>query len=322
VVGTQAIVQEDVEFANLGVVVIDEQHKFGVRQRARFRHKGLDPHYLVMTATPIPRTLTMTVFGDLDVSTIREQPRGRQPVRTYLVDEAERLRALEFVRGKLAEGRQAYMICPLVEQSEATDLAAAAQVAERLRSGHFARFRIGLLHGRMSDADKEAAMQAFRTGQTQLLVSTVVVEVGVDVPNASVMVISDAQRFGLLQLHQLRGRVARGPHPGFCFLFGDPSSEEAAARLQAVVDTSDGFRIAEEDLRLRGPGEFLGTRQHGLSELRVGDLVRDEVLIVRAREDATGMVRDDPRLEQPAHAPLREAMLRRWGASLELAGVG
>jgi ATP-dependent DNA helicase RecG len=322
VVGTQAIIQEDVQFASLGLVVIDEQHKFGVRQRARFRRKGLDPHYLVMSATPIPRTLTMTVFGDLDVSTLREQPPGRKPVRTYAVEPAEQAKSFEFVRRKLVEGRQAYVVCPLVEESAKITARSAEQMAAQFRSGEFARFHVGLVHGRMEDAAREAAMDAFRAGQTQVLVSTLVVEVGIDVPNATVMIVVDAQRFGLSQLHQLRGRIARGAYPGFCFLFAAPESLQAAARLRALVDSTDGFKIAEEDLRLRGPGEFLGTRQHGLPELRVGDLLRDAELIQLARDEARQIVASDPLLEQAEHRSLRDAMLRRFGNVLESASAG
>jgi ATP-dependent DNA helicase RecG len=322
VVGTQAIIQKDVEFAKLGLVVIDEQHKFGVRQRAHFRHKGIDPHYLIMSATPIPRTLTMTVFGDLDVSIIREQPPGRKPVRTYLVEPKDHAKSYEFVCKKLIEGRQAYVICPLVEQSGKIEIRSAEQMAAQLRAGVFAKFRVGLVHGRMDDGTREAAMEAFRAGQTQVLVSTLVVEVGIDVPNATVMIIADAERFGLSQLHQLRGRISRGSYPGFCFLFATPNNADAVARLKALVDTTDGFRIAEEDLRLRGPGQFLGTRQHGLPERRLGDLIRDEPLIRAARDDARRLVRDDPRLEQPDHQMLRDAMRRRFGAAIDFATVG
>jgi ATP-dependent DNA helicase RecG len=293
-----------------------------VRQRARFRHKGLDPHYLVMSATPIPRTLTMTVFGDLDVSIIREQPPGRKPVRTYAVEPAEQGKSFEFVRKKLAEGRQAYVVCPLVEPSAKVAIRSAEQMAAQLRAGEFARFRVGLVHGRMDETAREAAMQAFRAGQTQVLVSTLVVEVGIDVPNATVMIILDAERFGLSQLHQLRGRISRGSYPGFCFLFATPNNPDAAARLRALVDTTDGFKIAETDLELRGPGEFLGTRQHGLSELRVGNLLRDAELIREARDDARKIIKHDPQLEQPEHRPLRDAMLRRFGKLLELASAG
>jgi len=322
VVGTQAIIQQDVQFDRLGLVVIDEQHKFGVRQRARFKQKGEDPHYLVMTATPIPRTLTMTVFGDLDVSIIRQMPPGRKPVRTYLIERDREEQMWEFVRRKLDEGRQAYVICPLVEESEKMDVAAAENVFHQLQAGQFAGVPIGLVHGRMNDAEKEAAMSQFREGRTRLLVSTPVVEVGVDVPNATIMVIIDAQRFGLSQLHQLRGRVARGTVPGYCFLLAQPTDELAKERLRVIVKTTDGFEIAEEDLRLRGPGELLGTRQHGLPELRIGSLIADADLITQARQDAFEIIRRDPRLELPEHRPLREAMINRFGLALQLADVG
>jgi ATP-dependent DNA helicase RecG len=321
VVGTHAVIQEDVEFARLGLVVIDEQHKFGVQQRARFRHKGLDPHYLVMTATPIPRTLTMTVFGDLDLTTIRDQPPGRQPVRTYLVKSADRTRSFDFVCRKLKEGRQAYVICPLVADSETLDLRSAERTAAELGKGEFAGFTVGLVHGRLSDVEKEAAMRRFREGRTHVLVSTIVVEVGVDVPNATLMMVLDAERFGLSQLHQLRGRIARGSYPGYCFLFASPRTADASERLEAVASTSDGFRIAEEDLRIRGPGEFLGTRQHGLPELRVADLIRDVELISEARRDAIAIVLADPELQLPEHQPLKQAMLDRFGEALELAQI-
>ena len=321
-IGTQAVIQDDVEFAKLGLVVIDEQHKFGVWQRARFRHKGAHPHYLVMTATPIPRTLTMTVFGDLDVSLIHTQPPGRQKVRTYLVGPQEQTQALEFVARKVSEGRQAYCICPLVEESELLDLRSAEGMLSELSRGPLAGFRLGLIHGRMTEDEKHTAMQQFRSGKIQVLVSTLVVEVGVDVPNATVIVVVDAQRFGLSQLHQLRGRTARGKYPGFCFLLADKRNPESTARLQILVDTNDGFRIAEEDLRMRGPGEFLGTRQHGLTELRVGNLLGDFKLIRQAREDAFGIVRQDPELELPEHRVLFKAMMRRFGSLIELASVG
>jgi ATP-dependent DNA helicase RecG len=322
VVGTHAIIQQDVEFARLGLVVIDEQHKFGVKQRARFRNKGLDPHYLVMSATPIPRTLTMTVFGDLDVSIIREQPPGRKPLRTYLVEPQDQAKSFDFVRKKLTEGRQAYVICPLVERSDNVSVQSAEQMASQLRAGQLSQHSIGLVHGRMDDTARQAAMDAFRTGQTQVLVSTLVVEVGIDVPNATVMIILDAERFGLSQLHQLRGRISRGAYPGFCFLFATPSNPDTAMRLRVLVNTPDGFTIAEEDLRLRGPGEFLGARQHGVPELRLGDIVRDAELIRLARDDARQIIASDPQLDQPDHVPLRQAMLRRFGTVLELADAG
>jgi ATP-dependent DNA helicase RecG len=322
VVGTQSIIQQDVEFAKLGLVVIDEQHKFGVKQRARFRNKGLDPHYLVMSATPIPRTLTMTIFGDLDVSTIREQPPGRKPVRTYLVEAKDYLKSFDFVRKKLNEGRQAFVICALVDRSDKVPVKSAEETAVQLQSGQFAQFRVGLVHGRMDDDARTAAMRAFRAGQTQVLVSTLVVEVGIDVPNATIMIIMDAERFGLSQLHQLRGRISRGSYPGNCFLFSTSEQPEAVERLQVLVDTPDGFTIAEEDLRLRGPGEFMGARQHGLPELHIGDLVRDAELIRSARDDARQLIASDPRLAQPEHAALRQAMFRKFETVLDLADAG
>ncbi len=324
VVGTHAIIQEDVVFHRLGVVVIDEQHKFGVRQRARFRQMaqpGCEPHYLVMTATPIPRTLTLTVFGDLDVSIIRDLPPGRQPVETRIVRPKQLAEVYAFVREKLAEGRQAYVICPRVEETDEA-LAAAEQLQAELALGVFRDFRVGLVHGRMSEAQKDAVMDQFRRGELHLLVATAVVEVGVDVPNATVMVIHDASRFGLAQLHQLRGRIARGSHPGYCFLVAEPKSEEARERLRVLASTTDGFEIAEADLRLRGPGEFFGTRQHGLPELRVANLARDQELVQWAREDAFELVRADPQLRRPEHAALRRELLARYGQRLQLAAVG
>jgi ATP-dependent DNA helicase RecG len=322
VVGTQAMIQQDVEFAQLGLVVIDEQHKFGVKQRARFRSKGLDPHYLVMSATPIPRTLTMTLFGDLDISTLHELPPGRRPVRTYVVQPNEQAKSLDFVRKKLAEGRQAYVICPLVGPSDRVSVRSAEQMAAQLRSGALAPHKVGLVHGRLDDEARDAAMQAFRTGESRVLVGTSVVEVGIDVPNATVIVIMDAERFGLSQLHQMRGRVSRGSYPGVCFLFAELHHPEAAARLRILEGTTDGFRVAEEDLRLRGPGEFLGSKQHGVPELRIGDLVRDAELIRIARDDAREIIARDPQLQQPEHTLLRSTMLRRFGTTLELADVG
>jgi ATP-dependent DNA helicase RecG len=275
-----------------------------------------------MSATPIPRTLSMTIFGDLDISTIRQQPPGRNPARTYLVEPHEQAKSFEFVRKKLSEGRQAYVICPLVDRSEHIAARSAEQMVTQLRAGPLAKCRIGLVHGRMDDEERDTAMEAFRTGTIQVLVSTLVVEVGIDVPNATVMVIMDAERFGLSQLHQLRGRISRGSYPGFCFLFTTTDNPQSAARLQVVANTSDGFLIADEDLKLRGPGEFVGTRQHGLPELRIGDLIRDAELIRTARDDAHRMIATDPRLELPEHALLRETMVRRLGAQMDLASAG
>ena len=322
VIGTHAILNEQVEFAKLGLVVIDEQHKFGVRQRAKLRQAALAPHYLVMTATPIPRTMTMTVFGDLDVSTIRDAPPGRQPVKTYLADDAQRSRWWEFFSRKLREGRQGYVIAPLVDADESDDRAGATQLYERLANGPLAAFRLGLLHGRMSAEEKETAMAAFVTGRTQVLVATTVVEVGVDVPNATLMTIEDGERFGLSQLHQLRGRIVRGAHPGFCCVFAKPANDEGRKRLDSFVESTDGFALAEVDFALRGPGDLLGTKQHGLPPLRIADLVRDAAVVEEARRDALELVRNDPGLAQPQNALLRKQMHRRYGQVLDLGDVG
>jgi ATP-dependent DNA helicase RecG len=322
VVGTQAIVQSGVEFHKLGLVVIDEQHKFGVRQRAALRHAGLDPHYLVMTATPIPRTVAMTAFGDLEVSTLRDRPPGRQPVLTYLVD-ADKIEAWwEFVRKKLREGRQAFVITPLVEETEDSSLENVMGSYEDLANGELADFQLDIIHGRLNARDKEAAMQAFREGKTQVLVSTSVVEVGVDVPNATVMTIQGAERFGLAQLHQLRGRVSRGQSPGYCGVMADPQTDAARARLDALAGSSDGFELAEIDFQLRGPGDLLGTRQHGLPPLRIADLVRDADVLVEARAAAQELIASDAGLSQPEHAPLRRMAMIRYGKVLELGDVG
>ena len=324
VIGTQAILQDDVEFAKLGLVVVDEQHKFGVRQRAQLRKAGQAPHYLVMTATPIPRSVTMTMFGDLDVSTIRDAPPGRMPVKTYLAGDDQRERWWEFVRKKLREGRQGYVIAPLVEQSDdpEDDRASVMRTFEALANGPLEAFRLGLLHGRMSNDEKEAAMAEFAAGKTQILVATTVVEAGVDVPNAVLMTIEGGERFGLSQLHQLRGRIVRGTHPGFCTVFAKPSTPEGLKRLEAFVASNDGFELAEVDFKLRGPGDLLGTKQHGLPPLRIADLARDEAVVAEARADALALVQQDPGLAKAEHERLRKQMLKRYGAVLELGDVG
>jgi ATP-dependent DNA helicase RecG len=322
VVGTQALVQEDVQFARLGLVVIDEQHRFGVHQRARVRKLGVDPHYLVMTATPIPRTVALTVFGDLDVSVIRELPPGRQPVVTRWKAAGEREQVYEAVRRGLAQGRQGYVVCPLVEESAALDVKAAAETHASLQAGPFRDFKLGLLHGRQDEEEKEAAMGRFRDREIDLLVSTSVVEVGVDVPNATLMVVEHAERFGLSQLHQLRGRVSRGTVAGECYLFAEPANDEGRQRLRALLRTRDGFALAEEDVRLRGVGEFFGARQHGLGELRFGSLVADADLLSQARRDAFDLVAADATLGRPEHAALRAAVWQRYGQTLHLAEVG
>ena len=322
VVGTQALIQDDVEFARLGLVVIDEQHKFGVNQRARVKKLGVDPHYLVMTATPIPRTIALSVFGDLDTSIIKQLPPGRQRVLTRWHDESQRERIYQRFRDEMNKGRQAYIVCPLVEESETLDLTAAVENYEILRTGPFQHFRVGLLHGRLSDDGKARIMQDFRDRKLDLLVTTVVIEVGVDVPNATLMIIEHADRFGLSQLHQLRGRVSRGTLAGECYLFAGITTDEARLRLRAICRTSDGFALAEEDARLRGLGEFFGTRQHGLGDLRFGDLLHDVDLLEMARNDAIELVAGDAGLRKPEHVALRHAVLARYGQTLDLAAIG
>ena len=323
VIGTHAVVQEDVRFARLGLVVIDEQHKFGVRQRAALRQGQQSPHYLVMTATPIPRTISMTLFGDLDVTTLREMPPGRQEVRTYVVEPGEQARWWQFVRDKLRAGRQAYVVAPLVDESQNVAAASVAEAFERLTNGELAAFRVGVIHGRMAPGEKEQAMADFRNGRTQVLVSTSVIEVGVDVPNACIMVIDSPERFGLAQLHQLRGRVGRGVHAGFCgVLASEQLSQQARERLNAFAATGDGFELAEMDFELRGPGDLFGTQQHGLPPLRIADLRRDKTLLEEARRSAKQLFASDPGLARPDHARLRRQMLVRYGAALELGDVG
>jgi ATP-dependent DNA helicase RecG len=323
VIGTHAVVQEDVRFAKLGLVVIDEQHKFGVKQRAALRQGQQSPHYLVMTATPIPRTISMTLFGDLDVTTLREMPPGRQEVRTYVVGSAEQERWWHFVREKLQAGRQAYVVAPLVDESENVAAASVSAAFERLSNGELAEFRVGIIHGRMSPAEKEEAMAAFRDGRTQVLVSTSVIEVGVDVANACIMVIDSPERFGLAQLHQLRGRVGRGKLAGFCAVMaGEELSEQARARLDAFASTTDGFQLAVMDFELRGPGDLFGTQQHGLPPLRVADLRRDKEILEEARREAKRLFAADPGLTQTEHAKLRRQMLVRYGNALDLSDVG
>lgn len=322
IVGTQAVIQEDVRFKKIGLAVIDEQHKFGVRQRALLRESGGDPHYLVMTATPIPRTVTMTLFGDLDVSTLADMPPGRQKIHTYLPAEEERERWWLFFSKKLQEGRQGYVVTPLVDESETVAAKSLEASYEALANGPLEAFRLGLVHGRMKPEEKDAVMAEFRSGEIQVLVSTSVVEVGVDVPNATLMTIESGQRFGLAQLHQLRGRISRGRFPGYCAVFADDPSEEAAARLKAFSSTTDGFKLAEVDFSLRGPGELFGTRQHGLPPFRIADLERDKAVVEEARRDAQQMVDADPGLASPSHARLRRMMLVRYGKALDLGDVG
>ncbi|HEY2882928.1 MAG TPA: ATP-dependent DNA helicase RecG, partial [Pirellulales bacterium] len=322
VVGTQAIVYGEAQFKRLGLVVIDEQHRFGVRQRATLKQAAADPHYLVMTATPIPRTIAMTLYGDLDVSIIAEQPPGRQPVHTYLAESENRAKWWDFYRKHLKTGRQGYVIVPLVEESQHVDTANLQATFEELAHGELEAFRLGLVHGRMTAEEKDAALEEFGAGRTQVLVATSVVEVGIDVPNATLMTILGADHFGLAQLHQMRGRISRGKFPGYSCVIADDPSDDAQARLQAFVETTDGFKLAEIDFQLRGPGDLLGTRQHGLPPFHLADLVRDSAVVAEARHDARDLVAADSGLSQPHHAALRRLVLSRYGQALDLGDVG
>ena len=318
VIGTHALITEGVHFAGLALAVVDEQHKFGVRQRSSIRGKGFAPHYLVMTATPIPRTLALTVFGDLDASVIDALPPGRGTTTTRCLRSRDLRNALLDVRKRLAAGQQAYFIYPLVNPSPQLELTAAEQAYHDLADGDLKGCSLGLVHGQMPPEKKEAVMADFAAGRIQVLVASVVVEVGVDVPAANVMVVMHAERFGLAQLHQLRGRIGRGAQDALCILVADPKTPAARQRLAVLAETSDGFRIAEEDLRIRGPGELFGTRQHGLPELKVADLVEDFDLLRLARRDAFAIVDDDPGLNAPHHQVLRREMLKLYAGRLDL----
>jgi ATP-dependent DNA helicase RecG len=323
VIGTHALIQEEVEFHRLGLAVIDEQHKFGVMQRATLKKKGLTPDVLVMTATPIPRTLAMTLYGDLEVSVIDQLPPGRGVITTRVFQEKERFRVYRILREEIAKGKQAYVVYPLVEESERLDLKDATRMAKSLQREIFPEFKVGLIHGRMKSEEKEAIMADFKAGRIHILVSTIVIEVGIDVPNASVMVIEHAERFGLSQLHQLRGRVGRGKDPSQCALIAQyPRSEEAERRLRVMEQTTDGFKIAEEDLDIRGPGELMGTQQSGLPDFRVANFVRDIQLLNEARKEAFGVIAQDPILSLPEHYFMKETLKERWRGRLELATIG
>jgi len=292
-VGTHALIQEGVEFHKLGLAVIDEQHRFGVMQRAELRRRGVNPDVLVVTATPIPRSLAMTVYGDLEVSIIDELPPGRTPVKTFVRGDDRRDKIYEFIREQISAGRQAYVVYPIIEESEKLDLRNATEMYENLRQEIFPEYKIGLLHGKMKPAEKEDVMKAFTANETQILVATTVIEVGVDVPNASVMLIEHAERFGLSQLHQLRGRVGRGAAESVCILLAQFSkTKEAQERLKIMEQTTDGFKIAEKDLEIRGPGEVMGTRQSGLPEFRIANIVRDQKILEMARREANYMLEE------------------------------
>ncbi|MBI1883047.1 MAG: ATP-dependent DNA helicase RecG [Chlamydiae bacterium] len=311
-VGTHALLEEKVAFHRLGMVVIDEQHKFGVMQRLVLRQKGFRPDVLVMTATPIPRTLALTVYGDLDVSVLDEMPPGRHKVETYWIRKNKLNDAYHFIQQQIQKGGQAFIIYPLVEESEKKAFKAAAQMFRHLSQDIFKGFRLGLIHGRMRAFEKNKVLYQFRDQELDVLVSTTVIEVGVDIPNANVMLIENAEAFGLAQLHQLRGRVGRGSRKSYCVLEGDPKTEEGVKRLQTMVDTQDGFKIAEADLSIRGPGEFLGTRQHGLPEIRFGNLLTDVDIIQQARQEAQILLEKDPVLKSFQHQGLREKVEKRF----------
>lgn len=318
VIGTHALIQREVEFRDLSLVVVDEQHRFGVSQRTVFQEKGVSPDTLVMTATPIPRTLSLTLYGDLDVSVIDELPPGRRPVETVLASGSERPAVYEEVRGELEAGRQAFVICPLVEESEALEeVRAVEELHAELSQEIFPERRVGMLHGRMRPEEKREVMTAFRAGEIEVLAATSVVEVGVDVPNASVIVIEGAERFGLSQLHQLRGRVCRGVHPPRCFLIADPKTESARERLEALCEHQDGFRLSEADLAIRGEGTLFGSRQSGMPDLKIAKLLRDVDVLVEARKAAFELVSRDPSLRRPEHRPLRREVQDLLGENVE-----
>lgn len=306
VIGTHAVLQEDVRFKKLGLIVTDEQHRFGVEQRTSLTSKGNEPHMLVMSATPIPRTMSLIFYGDLDISIIGTLPKGRQPIKTYLIDSSIRKRSYNYIRDHLDQGRQGYIVCPMVEESETTDLASAVKYYEDIKENDFKGYSVGLLHGKMKPKEKDAVMKAFASGEIQLLVSTTVIEVGIDVPNAVIMLIENAERFGLSQLHQLRGRIGRGEHASTCILLSDRTGNETRQRLKFMCSTTDGFKVADEDLRLRGPGDFLGKRQHGLPELKIADLSEDMELFRAAGNAAKELYSTDPHLRKPENECLRQ----------------
>jgi ATP-dependent DNA helicase RecG len=322
VVGTHALIQDDVRFAKLGLVIVDEQHRFGVRQRASIRGKADAPHYLVMTATPIPRTLAMTVFGDLDITTIDAPPPGRVPTQTRVAAPHQHDASWQFVRDRLDRGEQAFVVYPIIDESDKLELRAATSEFERLSKQVFAKHRVALLHGRLRPQDRDRAMSDFAAGKVAVLVATTVVEVGIDVPSATCMVVEHAERYGLSQLHQLRGRIGRGGKPGFCLLLTSSAGAVDNERLGVLVKSTDGFRIAEEDLRLRGPGELIGTRQHGLPELRAASLIGDQDILRQARDDAAEILNADPTLARTQHAALRQRLAVQAQGAFELLNVG
>ena len=321
-VGTQALLSEGVDFANLGLICVDEQHKLGVKQRAHLRDKGMSPHYLVMTATPIPRTLALSYLADFDVSNIDELPPGRQPIETRHLPTRQAEQAYRFIRRQAEAGRQSYVVLPQIEEDGLSDAKSVKVHFDELQSGPLKGLRLAMLHGQLTTAEKEETMRRFRAGDVDVLVATTVIEVGIDVPNATTMVIENAERFGLSQLHQLRGRVGRGSEKSYCLLISDVSTPTAQQRIEAMCATTDGFELAEVDLRLRGPGDFFGTRQHGMPSLKVANLTEELDLLADAREDALALLDTSPRLDAPELRPLRRELLGRYGQTLGLAQVG
>ncbi len=322
IIGTHALIQSDVLFSKLGMIIIDEQHRFGVEQRLLLKKKGQNPHMLVMTATPIPRSLSLTVYGDLDLSIMPDLPPGRKPVKTKVIFEHQRFKLYEFMKKEIAKGRQAYVVYPLIEESEKVDLKNATEMAEELKK-YFTEFKVTLLHGRMSSEDKKKIMSDFKNKTTHILVSTTVIEVGIDVPNSTLMIVEHAERFGLSQLHQLRGRIGRGQHESYCFLMTHVShNPDSQTRLKAMEQHSSGFKIAEVDLELRGPGEFLGARQSGLAGFRVANLVTDQAILIEARKEAFNLIDRDPFLSSPEHAVLKDALEKRWNQKISLVHAG
>lgn len=322
-VGTHALIQSGVSFANLGIVITDEQHRFGVMQRAELKKKGINPDVLVMTATPIPRTLALTVYGDLDVSVIDELPPGRQKINTRWVSEGKRDEIYRFIEDQITQGRQAYIVYPLVEESEKLeDLKAATEMSEHFQKEIFPHLKIGLIHGRMRADEKQEVMARFKANELNILVSTTVIEVGIDVPNATLMLIEHAERFGLAQLHQLRGRVGRSHHKSYCLLIANPTNEDAVQRMKAMTKTNDGFVIAEEDLAIRGPGEFFGTRQAGMPDLKVANIAKDAKFLEMARKEAFVIAEQDPTLSKPEHQALKRVLQEKWRENLEMMSIG
>lgn len=310
IIGTHALIQDEVVFDNLGLIVIDEDHRFGVNQRLALQEKGLDSDVLVMTATPIPRSLALTIYGDMDLSVIDELPSGRQPIKTYHIFENSRQQVYNLINREVKNGHQVYIVCPLVTESEKMDLENAQHLAEHLKTKIFPRYNIGLLHGRMAIDEKEKVMAQFREGKISILVTTTVIEVGVNVPNATVMVIENAERFGLAQLHQLRGRVGRGQAQSYCILIAEPKTEEGKARMRVMTESTDGFFVAEQDLKIRGPGEFFGTKQHGLPDLKIADLIKDSAILEKTKKLAEVIIKEG--LDLPKYQKLKLAVTKKF----------